>query len=71
MLRDLGVTLIAADSPSSFLDDGPISKLIRQILGAVSEFDSPSSRVPATALGGFRASAKAGRPTRSGKVGKS
>ena len=39
MLRDLGVTLIAADSPSSFLDDGPTPKLIRQILGAVSEFD--------------------------------
>ncbi len=39
MLRDLGVTLIAADSPSSFLDNGPTSKLIRQILGAVSEFD--------------------------------
>jgi DNA invertase Pin-like site-specific DNA recombinase len=39
VLRDLGVTLIAADSPSSFLDDGPTSKLIRQILGAVSEFD--------------------------------
>ena len=38
-LWDLGVTLIAADSPSSFLDDGPTSKLIRQILGAVSEFD--------------------------------
>ena len=32
-------TLIAADSPASFLDDGPTSKLIRQILGAVSEFD--------------------------------
>jgi len=39
MLRDLGITLIAADSPASFLDDGPASKLIRQILGAVSEFD--------------------------------
>ena len=38
-LRDLGITLIAADSPSSFLDNGPTSKLIRQILGAVSEFD--------------------------------
>jgi DNA invertase Pin-like site-specific DNA recombinase len=38
-LRDLGITLIAADSPSSFLDDGPTSKLIRQILGAVAEFD--------------------------------
>ena len=39
MLQGLGITLIAADSPSSFLDDGPTSKLIRQILGAVSEFD--------------------------------
>jgi hypothetical protein len=29
----------AADSPGPFLDDGPTSKLIRQILGAVSEFD--------------------------------
>jgi DNA invertase Pin-like site-specific DNA recombinase len=39
MLRNLGITLIAADSPTSFLDDGPTSKLIRQILGAVAEFD--------------------------------
>src|ERR1035437_7947614 len=39
MLRSLGVTLVAADSPSSFLVDGPTSNLIRQILGAVSEFD--------------------------------
>jgi DNA invertase Pin-like site-specific DNA recombinase len=39
MLRDLGITLIAADSQTSFLDDGPTSKLIRQILGAVAEFD--------------------------------
>jgi DNA invertase Pin-like site-specific DNA recombinase len=31
--------LVAADSPHSFLDDTPTSKLIRQILGAVSEFD--------------------------------
>jgi hypothetical protein len=31
MLRDLGITLIAADSPAS--------KLIRQTLGAVGEFD--------------------------------
>jgi DNA invertase Pin-like site-specific DNA recombinase len=39
MLRNLGITLIASDSPTSFLDDSPTSKLIRQILGAVSEFD--------------------------------
>jgi DNA invertase Pin-like site-specific DNA recombinase len=38
-LQSLGVKLVAADSPQSFLDDTPTSKLIRQILGAVSEFD--------------------------------
>ena len=39
MLQQLGVTLIAADSPQAFLDDTPTAKLIRQVLGAVSEFD--------------------------------
>jgi DNA invertase Pin-like site-specific DNA recombinase len=39
MLKRLGITLIAADSPISFLDDTPTAKLIRQILRAVSEFD--------------------------------
>jgi DNA invertase Pin-like site-specific DNA recombinase len=38
-LKDLGVDLIAADSPSAFLDDTPTAKLIRQLLGAVAEFD--------------------------------
>jgi DNA invertase Pin-like site-specific DNA recombinase len=39
MLRDLGIELIAADSPDAFNDDTPTSKLIRQVLGAVSEFE--------------------------------
>ena len=38
-LQALGIKLVAADSPHSFLDDTPTSKLIRQILGAVFEFD--------------------------------
>jgi DNA invertase Pin-like site-specific DNA recombinase len=38
-LQALGITLVAADSPHSFLDDTPTSRLLRQILGAVSEFD--------------------------------
>jgi DNA invertase Pin-like site-specific DNA recombinase len=38
-LRELGIGLVAADSPNAFLDDGPTSKLIRQVLGAVAEFD--------------------------------
>jgi DNA invertase Pin-like site-specific DNA recombinase len=39
MLKSRGIDLIAADSPSSFLDDTPTARLIRQVLGAVSEFE--------------------------------
>jgi DNA invertase Pin-like site-specific DNA recombinase len=30
---------IAADNPGSFIDDTPTAKLVRQVLGAISEFD--------------------------------
>ena len=39
MLQKRGIDLIAADSPTSFLDDTPTARLIRQVLGAVSEFE--------------------------------
>lgn len=39
MLKGRGIDLIAADSPAAFLDDTPTSRLIRQVLGAVSEFE--------------------------------
>lgn len=39
MLGERGITLIAADSPDSFLDDTPTAVLIRQVLGAVSQFE--------------------------------
>lgn len=39
MLRERGIDLIATDSPSSFLDDTPTARLIRQVLGAVAEFE--------------------------------
>jgi DNA invertase Pin-like site-specific DNA recombinase len=39
MLRARGIDLVAADSPTSFLDDTPTARLIRQVLGAVSEFE--------------------------------
>ena len=38
-LQGLGITLIAADSPDSFLDSTPTAVLIRQVLGAVSQFE--------------------------------
>ena len=39
MLKARGITLIAADKPDAFLDDGPTAVLIRQVLGAVSQFE--------------------------------
>ena len=39
MLQGRGINLVAADSPTSFLDDTPTARLIRQVLGAVSEFE--------------------------------
>jgi DNA invertase Pin-like site-specific DNA recombinase len=41
-LRDLGITLIAADDPDAFTAETPTAVLIRQILGAVSEFEKAS-----------------------------
>src|SRR5262249_27268992 len=38
-LRKRGIDFIAADSPASFIDDTPTAKLVRQVLGAISEFD--------------------------------
>ena len=40
--RWLGYDLIAADSPSSFLEYTPTADLIRQVLGAVSQFEKAS-----------------------------
>src|SRR5215216_4278120 len=39
MLKAHGVELIAADKPDAFLDDTPTAILIRQVLGAVSQFE--------------------------------
>ena len=41
-LRERGVHLMAADSPSAFIDDTPTSKMIRQLLGVISEFEKAS-----------------------------
>ena len=38
-LQRLGVKLVACDSPDAFLDGGPTSIMVRQILGAVLQFE--------------------------------
>jgi DNA invertase Pin-like site-specific DNA recombinase len=39
MLKARGIELVAVDAPDSFLSDTPTAVLIRQILGAVHQFD--------------------------------
>ena len=39
MLKARGIELIAVDSPDSFVADTPTANLIRQVLGAVREFE--------------------------------
>jgi DNA invertase Pin-like site-specific DNA recombinase len=41
-LQDKGIELIAVDSPEAFVSDTPTAVLIRQILGAVSQFEKAS-----------------------------
>jgi DNA invertase Pin-like site-specific DNA recombinase len=41
-LKKLGFTLIAADDPDAFTSDTPTAVLIRQVLGAVSQFEKAS-----------------------------
>jgi DNA invertase Pin-like site-specific DNA recombinase len=38
-LKVQGIELIAADNPSSFIDDTPTAVLVRQVLGAIAQFD--------------------------------
>jgi len=39
MLKARGVTLIAASAPTHFVEDTPTAVLVRQVLGAVAEFE--------------------------------
>ena len=39
MLKARGVTLVAASAPSHFVEDTPTAILVRQVLGAIAEFE--------------------------------
>ena len=43
LLKAEGIELIAVDSPEAFVDDTPTSVMVRQILGAVSQFEKAST----------------------------
>jgi DNA invertase Pin-like site-specific DNA recombinase len=42
-LRKLGVTLIPATAPDFFTEDTPTAVLVRQVLGAIAQFDKATS----------------------------
>lgn len=42
LLRARGIELVPVDAPSHFRDPGPTAELVRQILGAVSQFEKAS-----------------------------
>jgi DNA invertase Pin-like site-specific DNA recombinase len=60
MMRRLGLCLIASDDPDAFTADTPTARMVRQILGAVSEFEK-AALVAKLAGARDRASEKAGR----------
>jgi DNA invertase Pin-like site-specific DNA recombinase len=39
MLKAKGITLIAASAPTFFLEDTPTAVLVRQVLGAIAQFE--------------------------------
>ena len=39
MLKAKGITLIAASAPTHFIEDTPTAVLVRQVLGAIAEFE--------------------------------
>ena len=41
-LKSLGVTLIPATAPDFFLEDTPTAELVRQVLGAIAQFEKSS-----------------------------
>lgn len=42
LLQARGVELIAVDSPAGFLDDTPTAQLVRQVMGAIAQFEKAS-----------------------------
>ena len=42
LLKERGIELIAAEAPGGFLDDTPTAELVRQVIGAISQFEKAS-----------------------------
>lgn len=42
LLQERGIELVAVDSPNGFLDDTPTAQLVRQVMGAIAQFEKAS-----------------------------
>lgn len=42
LLQERGIELVAVDSPNGFLDDTPTAHLVRQVMGAIAQFEKAS-----------------------------
>lgn len=42
LLQQRGIELVAVDSPTGFLDDTPTAQLVRQVMGAIAQFEKAS-----------------------------
>jgi DNA invertase Pin-like site-specific DNA recombinase len=60
MLREQGINLIPATAPDFFLEDTPTAVLVRQVLGAIAEFEK-ASLVAKLAAARARKKAETGR----------
>ena len=43
MLKSLGISIIPASAPEFFTEDTPTAVLVRQVLGAISQFEKASA----------------------------
>ena len=43
MLKSLGISIIPASAPEFFIEDTPTAVLVRQVLGAISQFEKASA----------------------------
>src|SRR6516164_60145 len=60
-LRNLGVAVIPASAPDFFIEDAPTAVLVRQVLGAIAQFEKASlvAKLKVAIAGSHRASSAA------------
>ena len=70
-LRKLGVTLIPASAPDFFTEDTPTAVLVRQVLGAIAQFEKATTVAKLKAARDRKISAGEGNPDQLERAGES